>query len=55
MPDQPLQSQIAWLAKLRFLFPKRYQELELETIGKVQAEMDLDLQYARIIGIPDWN
>ena len=55
MMDQPLQSQIAWLAKLSFLFPEHYHELELATVGKVQADMDLELQCKRIMGHQCWE
>ena len=55
MLDQPHQSQVAWLAKLRYLFPDKYRELELETVGNLQSDMDLELQQMRSMGQICWT
>ena len=55
MTTQPYQSQIAWLEKIKFLFPERYNEIEQATVGKIQTELDLELQCKRRSGYQGWE
>ena len=55
MSDQPYQSQIAWLEKIRFIFPERYNKLETVTVGKIQTEFKLELQCKGWTGYHGWE
>ncbi len=55
MLEQTHQSQVAWLAKLRFLFPDKYRALELETVGKLQSDLELERQRMRCMGQTCWD
>jgi len=51
MLDQPVQNQVAWLERLKFLFHEQYVEIIKETEGNLRSDQETELQQLRAIGM----
>ena len=50
MEKQPIQNQIAWLERLKYLFPESFNTIIKETVGTVRIDLERELQQLRLTG-----
>ena len=50
MEKQPIQTQIAWLERLKYLFPELFKNIIKETIGTARTDLERELQQLRLTG-----
>ena len=51
MLQQPLQNQVAWLERLRYLFPDKYGDLVKATVGKIRSDQETELNRLQSMGM----
>lgn len=51
MLKQPVQNQVAWLERLKFLFPDEYVKIVQDTVGKIKSDQEVEMLNLRAIGM----
>ena len=49
--QQPIQNQVAWLERIRYLFPEKYGDLIKDTVGKMRSDQETEVNKLQSIGM----
>ena len=51
MLKQPVQYQVAWMERIKFLFQDQYEALIKDTVGKIRSEQEIELYKLQSLGM----